>query len=306
MKKLKKSKDRQTDDTPKQKIAIQRILLNIFRAYRNKSKITKVVTIIVPLVSVIAGILTIYDLWNKVFKFEPEQANILIVLDHSGRMGESFAEGTRLKEAQTIINFLLDQKVYRDTDNLSFRRYGGNCEDNSELIVEFGQDNVSRLRKALENDVTKDTANLVVAFGDAVEDFNKLANYYGVEKFKGVYKKIYIISGGLACVDGFPKLIEEAFKKFSSRGEKDEVIIEIIPFGATAEERAKFAPLDSVRGMKVTYAESSKALLKALYVRGDSSMPVINPIKIIGDINNNSLRLFKSAIKSRGVNLFFS
>lgn len=77
-----------------------------------------------------------------------------------------------------------------DRDNLAFRRFGGPCKgDNTQLLVNFGQNNAKQIRAALPS-VTKGDTTTVNAVTRAASDFDDL------QRFADVNRRVLIITGG--------------------------------------------------------------------------------------------------------------
>jgi Mg-chelatase subunit ChlD len=123
------------------------------------------------------------------------QENVEIILDTSVAMQKPFEGGTKLEAAVKALNKVLSFQV-ADRDNLAFRRYGGPCKgDNTELLVNFGQNNVKQIRDHLPSASKGDTTTTANAIVRAVSDFDDL------QRFADVNRRVLIITGGRDMCD---------------------------------------------------------------------------------------------------------
>jgi hypothetical protein len=96
-----------------------------------------------------------------------------IIVDHSEAMNARFGDGSKLDAARKALVTLLQEKT-ADTDNLSLREFGGECNDlkNTRLILPFAPGE-SRLAQELDTmTITGGKSTLVNAVVEATGDFS--------------------------------------------------------------------------------------------------------------------------------------
>jgi Mg-chelatase subunit ChlD len=118
------------------------------------------------------------------------QENIEIILDTSATMRKPFEGGTKLEAAVKGLPKVLDWQV-AERDNLALRKFGGPCqENNTKLLVNFGQSNAGQIRTALASLKGEGETTTAAAVLGAARDFDD------ARRFEGVNKRVLIITGG--------------------------------------------------------------------------------------------------------------
>jgi Mg-chelatase subunit ChlD len=134
------------------------------------------------------------------------QENVEIILDTSNIMKKEFSGSTKYKSAVQALNTVLNLQV-SDRDNLAFRRFGGPCGGiNTNLLVNFGQNNAGRIRETLGNLPISGYTTTADAVQKAIKDFDSI-------NFEGVSRRVIIITGGDdSCSPDYAKSIHRTLQ----------------------------------------------------------------------------------------------
>jgi Mg-chelatase subunit ChlD len=223
------------------------------------------------------------------------QENIEVILDTSSPMQRPFdntSEKTRLDTAKKALKNVLKSQV-ADRDNLAFRQFGGSCDgENTHLVVEFGQNNSSRIVTSLGNLRTGGNTTLVDAVLYAAEDFND------PKRFKGVSKRVIIIAGSID-----PCFRRKADETIRMRLEKKKIkpVFRFIGFRIPYDQGEEFKNIAKATQGGYAFANTQEQLEKALY-RFLEVEPVLNDLETIIKVQNNviqELRHVENAISAK-------
>lgn len=221
-----------------------------------KKKWYKNIMAIIGMVSALAGAVygVMQILESSLFKPKKVFTNIEIVLDRSASMNESFDGSTKWQAAVSAVKESLETKIAK-SDNLAFRHFGGDCEDdnNTHLVVEFDQNNEAEVRNTLRKINLAGKTTLVNAIVEATGDFND------PERFGDVRNSIIVITGGGDfCHPNPTQAIHDRL-----RG-RIEVSFRLIGMGLTDEQKSDFEKIATATGGKALFADSQKELPQVL------------------------------------------
>jgi hypothetical protein len=189
----------------------------------------------------LAAVATAVALWDR-FTDEAEAApstnNIEFVLDSSEGMGVALPTGgTRLDAA---VDVLSEELTPHSRTNTALRSFGSECDDTSDLRVDFATENVERIRDSLDDDPPEASgkANLAFAILEAANDFDD------VERFPpSTARRVVAITGSADECNRDPV----AWVK-DRAPEGVDIDIDIIGFGLSPEEQAELNDLASAFG----------------------------------------------------------
>lgn len=241
--------------------------------FEKKKLYTTTAAIIALVGAVLAAIIKFHDVLS-LFKPKQVQENTEIVLDRSEAMNQQFEGGTKMQAALAAVENVLREQV-ADRDNLAFRQFGGPCSgDNTQLAIKFDQNNVDQLRKLLQNVRAEGQASLAHAVIDASADFND------PERFKGVSKRIIVITGGDdACVPNPIDAIRERLERNKRAGFEIQLDYHFIGLGLTAPQQQNLAQIAQSTGGKFVFVDHREDLDKALH-----QLLVVEPV--VNDVNS--------------------
>ncbi len=159
----------------------KRRLLDEHPVYRNLAAVT-------ALAGAVAGIVVaVVQLRPADGKPKPVRQNVEYVLDGSAGMNDVFDGHTKLDSAVAAIR---DRARTLRKANLALRRFGGECDENSELLVDLGTGKDEEIGKRLADQAPRGEANLARAVVEASTDFSDL------ERFPdSVEKDIVVVTG---------------------------------------------------------------------------------------------------------------
>jgi outer membrane protein OmpA-like peptidoglycan-associated protein len=151
---------------------------------------------IATILGVVVALLTIWQYCSTPSKVAN---NIVLLVDSSTAMQEPMnEETTRLDAARSAF----EQVIYTlsDQDNLALRLFGGACkaEDNTRMLVDFGQGNKQRIADAVGAIQPRGQPTVIRGIAEAIGDFADAA------RFEGTSKRIVALIGGCdPCIAGF-------------------------------------------------------------------------------------------------------
>lgn len=241
--------------------------------FEKKKLYTTTAAIVTLIGGVLAAVIKFHDVLSF-FKPKQVQENTEIVLDRSEAMNQQFEGGTKLQAALAAVENVLREQV-ADRDNLAFREFGGPCSgDNTQLALKFDQNNVDQLRKLLQNTRAEGQASLAHAVIDASGDFND------PERFKGVSKRIIVITGGDdACVPNPIDAIRERLERNKRAGFEIQLDYHFIGLGLTPPQQQNLAQIAQSTGGKFVFVDHREDLDKALH-----QLLVVEPV--VNDVNS--------------------
>ena len=212
-----------------------------------------VMAIVGAFVSGVYGILQIIE--SPWFTPNKVAINIEIVLDRSDAMSEPFDGSTKWKAAIGAVQESLELQIAK-TDNLAFRQFGGDCSgDNTQLVVNFDQNNEDEVRKVLRKINPGGKTTLTSAIIEATGDFND------PERFGGVGKSIIVITGGGdSCNPNPAQFIRDRLRVSKNVA----VSFRLIGMGLTAEQRSDLEKIATETGGRALFADNQKELPKVL------------------------------------------
>jgi Mg-chelatase subunit ChlD len=175
---------------------------------------------------------------RKIFKV---QDNIQIVIDASESMRRDiqghFDEKTPLDVAKSTLNQILGQEKASGRDNIALRRFGGPCEGhNTDLLVDFGLNNATEIRKQINNLDIGGRTTLHHALLKAIDDFQRPT------PFEGISQRILALTGGIDACDTYDESLEQIRRQAQER--KVQLELRIIGLDvASAEEQHQIEEL---------------------------------------------------------------
>jgi hypothetical protein len=126
---------------------------------------------VVGMVATLATLVGIF--WGPIsdlFSSELPASNTEIVLDASEEMADEFDEGdSKLEAAAAGIGEFV---APRANEGFALRRFGGDCGEAGDLVVDFGADNGDDVRDAAAEQEPSGASNLGNAVIAALDDFN--------------------------------------------------------------------------------------------------------------------------------------
>ena len=206
------------------------------------------------------------------------QENIEIILDRSLQMTQTFENRTRLDAAAKALTDILRLQV-ADRDNLAYREFGGACQGdsaNTELRVEFQQNNATRIRDSLSVVSPRGEATLVDAVTKAAYDFEDR------ERFDGVNKRVLIITGSIGTC--FRRQAAETIRqRLANRDIRPEFTF--IGIDIPLDDRQEFIEIAQATGGQALLVDSMPDLARSLEIFFED-LPVFNDIDILVDTLN--------------------
>lgn len=248
-----------------------------------------IIGIVGAILLVIVSIIQILDFIKR--SSPPVQENFEIVLDCSQGMNDPYDGETKLKKAIYAVENTLAELVAEE-DNLAFRKFGGVCTDKkTQRVVDFDQNNVNKVLKALKPIKTNGEPIIVRAVLDAVADFND------VNRFKDVNKRIIVITGGIdPCVPNFSEAIQRRLRGRFANGDTIIVDFSFIGLGIPNAQEEQLWQIASKTGGDVFLPESQRALEDAIR-KAVVGKPFVNIVGIAKDILNTVIANLDSAIR---------
>lgn len=156
---------------------------------------------VVALATAIFALLGVPKLWNvigDVFAGEGVAvSNTEVILDTSSAMGDPFEdEGeTKLDAAVRAIG----QSGERDDEGLALRRTVPSCEEDGELLVDFGTDHKGEVLSVAEEQQAEGKSNIVNAVIEALGDFRTNPEFAGPRSTRRV---LVFTAGQDDCFEG--------------------------------------------------------------------------------------------------------
>lgn len=217
--------------------------------------------------------------------------NFEFVLDRSTRMNEHFDNATKLEKAREAVRKTIYELV-ANNDNLALRQFGGPCEgDNTQITVEFGQNQIEKVRKALNKIKTTGEVTLIRAVTEAIGDFND------IRRFGGVMKKIIVITCGVdSCIQDFSETLQDQVKLTNSYGDTITVDFNLIGLGIPTAQEEQFWKIASITGGDVFLPKSQRALERAIR-EAVNGKPTDSVVQILTEIFNAVYDSLSSALQ---------
>ena len=188
-----------------------------------------IIGLISAFVGAIYGVIQIFE--SSLFKPKKILTNIEIILDSSASMNESFDGSIKWEAAVKAVekNLIL----ISNSDNLSFRKFGGNCEssDNTKLVVPFGVNNKTAVMNILSEKDIKGKTTLVEAIVAATGDFNNSELFSGDDVLNSI---IVITGGGDLCNPNPAWVISKRLR------DRFEVSFQLIGMGLSDKQKSDF------------------------------------------------------------------
>lgn len=222
----------------------------------------KNVMAVIALVAAIAG--GVYGLVQfleaHVFSSHKVRTNIEIVVDRSKAMEASFDGVSKWNAAIAAVGGILADKVAK-RDNLALRQFGGPClGENSELVVDFAQDNEGSVANAMHGVRLGGETTIASALVEATGDFND-PDRFGPD----VNKSIIVITGGVdACHDRPEDVVRDRLLDVVRGEDAIRISFRLIGAGLTPEEQADLTELAAETGGRVAFADDAAALNRAV------------------------------------------
>jgi von Willebrand factor type A domain len=230
----------------------------------------------------LAAVATAFALWDR-FTEEAQAApstnNIEFLLDSSEGMGAALpAGGTRLDAA---IEVLHEELTPHSRTNTALRSFGSECDESSDLRVDFATENVERIRDSLDEDPPEPTgkANLAFAILEAANDFDD------AERFPpSTTRRVVVITGSADECNRDPVAwVEERAP------EGVDIDIDIVGFGLSPEEQAELNDLAEAFGNARTAFAADPAELRGAFHQFATVEPAIETAEgLIGGHNEVS------------------
>jgi len=217
------------------------------------------------------------------------QENIEIILDISEPMNKPFDQTTRIDAAQKALQEILKFQV-ADRDNLAFRQFGGSCNDerNTELVLDFGLNNTSRLLASMKNVRIGGKTTLFEAVSAAVDNFND------PKRFEGVSKRVLILTSGIdPC---FRRKSSDMIRKMLEN-RKIRPDFRFIGMNIDPEDRLEFKNIAKATNGHAVVVDTQKQLGVALKSFFEVE-PVYNDIMAIIDVQNSVINQLNKVIET--------
>lgn len=258
----------------------------------DKKKSYKTIMALIALVAAALGVAISFHTVVSWFKPKPVQENTEIILDRSAGMNQQFEGGTKLQAALAAVENVLREQV-ADRDNLAFRQFGGTCGgDDTQLALKFNQNNAEELRNLLHNIKAEGQASLAHAVIEASGDFND------PERFKGVSKRIVVITGGDdSCVPNPIDAIRERLEHNKRAGYEIQLDFHFIGMGLTPTQQQNIAQMAQSTGGQFDFVDHRQDLDNSLH-RILVVEPVVNDVNSLVQILNTGVAHINTTIGS--------
>jgi hypothetical protein len=152
---------------------------------------------LITAVFALLGVPKLWDVIDDVFSEEVAVSNTEIVLDTSSAMGEPFEgkDETLLDAAVRAIG----QAGQRDDEGLALRGTSPSCEDDGELLVDFGTGQEDEVLDVAEDQRPEGKSNITGAVIEALADFRNDPEFSGPRSTR----RVLVFTAGLDdCFEG--------------------------------------------------------------------------------------------------------
>jgi hypothetical protein len=174
-------------------------------------------------------------------------SNTEVVLDTSSAMGDPFGSGdeTKLEAAVRAIG----QSGERDDEGLALRRTGARCEEEGELLIDFGTNQKGEVLELAEEQRAEGRSNMVKAVIEALGDFRTDPQFSGPRSTRRV---LVFTAGQEDCFEGD---VAEKIKA-ELKGADISASFTLIALKPSGEELAELEELENALQSADAYVET--------------------------------------------------